>query len=70
MFIHLKDSTINLTQVSALTKGVVTLEDNTYFTMCVYVVGSLQPLVHTYESEQERDETFEEFKEALNAYCR
>ena len=67
MFIHLKDSTIRLESVTAITKGIVTLEDNTYYTMCVYVVGSLQPLVHTYESEQERDETFLEIKELLDA---
>lgn len=68
MFIHLKDSTIKLTEVVAVTKSVVP-ETNftpTYYAMCVYLHGVAQPIVHTYQQEQERDDIFTEFNDALD----
>lgn len=68
MFIHLKDSTIKLIEVVAVTKSVVP-ETNftpTYYAMCVYLKGIAQPIVHTYEHEQERDAIFTEFKDVLD----
>lgn len=68
MYIHLKDSTIKLQKVTALTKGIIPETNYTpvYYTMCVYVEGGAQPIVHTYESEQERDEVFVEFRDMLD----
>lgn len=60
MLIHLKDSTFRLDKVTAITKGVLPETNYTplYYTMCVYVEGSAQPIVHTYETEEERNENY------------
>lgn len=72
MFIHLKDSTIKLTDVVAVTKSVVP-ETNftpTYYAMCVYLKGIAQPIIHTYETEEERNEIFTEFRDTLDESIR
>ena len=38
-----------------------------YYAMCVYVEG-IDPIVHTYETEEERDEVFVDFRDALDEY--
>lgn len=72
MIIHLKDSTIRLNSVVAITKGIVPETNFTpaYYTMCVYLSGVSQPIVHTYEAETERDEIFIEFRDALDETSR
>ena len=70
MFIHTKDSTIKLEKVVALTKGMIPATNFTseYFTVCVYLEKITQPLVHTFETEQDRDELFVEFRNALDVH--
>ena len=69
MYLHLKDSTIKLNKVVAITKNVVPATNFTqqYYAMCVYVEG-IDPIVHTYETEEERDEVFVDFRDALDEY--
>ena len=68
--IHLKDSTIKLDCVAAITKGLVPETNFTpvYYTMVVYLIGCAQPIVHTYESAEERDEIFTEFRDVLDEH--
>lgn len=68
--IHLKDSTIKLSCVAAITKGIVPETNFTpvYYTMVVHLTGCTQPIVHTYESAEERDEVFIEFRDRLDEY--
>ncbi len=69
MYLHLKDSTIKLDEVLAVTKNVIPATNFTpkYFAMCVYVKG-IEPIVHTYEDEEERDDIFAAVRDALDAY--
>ena len=62
-----KDSMIRSNHVIAVTRGIVPATNFTpaYYTVVVYVNGVSQPLVHTFENEQERDEIFVLFKNAL-----
>ena len=68
MYIHLKDSTIKVTEVVAVTKTIIPATNFTpkYFAMCVYVKG-IEPIVHTYETEDERDTIFESVRDILSA---
>lgn len=68
MFIHLKDSSFRISNVAAITKGSIAPTNYTpeYFTMCVYLIGCTQPIVHTYEQETERDEVFNEVRNYLD----
>lgn len=70
--IHLKDSTIKLNCVAAITKGIVPETNFTpvYYTMVVYLTGCAQPIVHTYESAEERDEIFTEFRDTLDEHSK
>lgn len=70
MYLHLKDSTIKLTEVVAVTRSIIPATNFTpkYFAMCVYVKGLSEPIVHTYEDETERDEVFAEVRDSLDAY--
>ena len=72
MFIHLKDSTIKLSKVTAITKGVMPATNftPTYYTMIVCLEDVAQPIVHTYETEEERNEIFTEFRDALDESTR
>lgn len=69
MYLHLKDSTIKLSEIVAVTKNVIPATNFTpqYFAMAVYVKG-LEPIIHTYESEEDRDEIFSEVREALDEF--
>jgi hypothetical protein len=69
MYIHLKDSTIKLSEIVAVTKNVIPATNFTpqYFAMAVYVKG-IEPIIHTYELEKERDEVFAEVRETLDEY--
>lgn len=68
MYIHLKESTIKSSEVLAVTKNIIPATNFTpqYFAMAVYVKGINEPIVHTYEDEEERDEVFAELREALD----
>lgn len=70
MYIHLKDSTIKIDKVVALTKTVLpaTMQTPEYYVLVVYIEGVEQPLVHTYETVEERDEVLAEFREILDEY--
>ena len=69
MYLHLKESTFKLDKIIAVTKTVIpaTVHTPVYYAMVVYLEGVTQPLVHTYEQEQERDEIFDDVRECLNA---
>lgn len=69
MYLHLKESTFNLSKVIAMTKTVIpaTVHTPEYYAMVIYLEGVTQPIVHTYEQEQERDEIFESVRENLDA---
>ena len=68
MYLHLKESTIKLSEVIAITQTVIpaTMHTSEYYAMAVYLKGISQPLVHTYETEEERNEIFEEVRDALD----
>lgn len=67
MYLYLKDSTIKISEIAAVTKVVIPATNFTpkYFAMCVYVKG-FEPIVHSYETEEERDSTFSEVSDILN----
>ena len=56
MYLHLKESTIKLSEIVAVIKTVIPATNFTpkYFAMAVYLKG-IEPIVHTYEDETERD---------------
>ena len=68
MYINLKDSIIKKYSINAVTKTVIPATNFTpkYFAMCVYI-GNVEPIVHTYETEEERDSVFNGVVDALNA---
>lgn len=68
MYIHLKDSTIKVTEVVAVTKTIIPATNFTpkYFAMCVYVKG-IEPIIHTYVTEDERDNIYKSIKDILIA---
>lgn len=70
MYLHLKESTIKLSEVVAITQTVIpaTVHTEAYAAMAVYLKGVTQPLVHTYETEEERNEIFEKFRDALDEF--
>ena len=70
MYLHLKESTIKLSEVIAITKNVIPATNFTpkYYAMCVYLKG-VEPIMHTYETEEERDDVFVAFRDALDE-CR
>lgn len=68
MYLHLKESTFKLNKVVAITKLSLpaTMQTPEYYVVAVYLDGVDQPLIHTYESVEERDEVFSEIREALD----
>lgn len=69
MYLHLKDSTIKLSEIVAVTKSVIPATNFTpqYFVMAVYVKG-IEAIVHTFETEEERDDIFIQVREVLDEY--
>ena len=69
MYLHLKDSTIKLSEIVAVTKSVIPATNFTpqYFVMAVYVKG-IEAIVHTFETAEERDDTFTQVREVLDEY--
>ena len=69
MYIYLKDSTIKLSKITAVAKSIVPETNFTpvFYTMVVYLEDVSQPLVHTYETEEARDEVFNMVNNALDA---
>lgn len=70
MYLHLKDSTIKLSEIVAVTKAMIPATNfmPKYYAMAVYIKGITEPIIHTYEEEAERDEVFSEVKEVLDEY--
>lgn len=70
MFIHLQDATIRVEAVSAIARSIIPATNYTpeYYTIIVYLVGCAQPLLHTYETEEERNSVFEELKGTLDEH--
>ena len=70
MFLHTQDSSIRTEAVIAVTKGVIPATNftPTYFTVCVYLHTVNQPIVHTFETEDERDVMFNAFITSLNEH--
>ena len=70
MYLHLKESTFKLDKVVAITKLTLpaTMQTPEYYVVTVCLEGVEQPLIHTYESLEERDEVFSEIREALDEY--
>ena len=56
MFIVLKDSTIRVSEVVAVTKSTIlaTLNTPEYYAMNIYLKNIPQPIVHIYTDEEER----------------
>ena len=70
MFLNSLDSTIRTEAVTAVTKGVLPATNFTpaYYTVCVYLHSVQQPIVHTFETEEERDALFSDFVDSLNEH--
>lgn len=70
MYLHLRESTFRIDKVVAITKLTLpaTMQTPEYYVVAVYLDGVDQPLIHTYESLEERDEVFSEIREALDEY--
>lgn len=68
MFIYLQDSIINEKEIAAITRSVIPATNFTpvYYTVCIYLKGNSQPIVHTYETEEERNEVFDSFANMTN----
>lgn len=68
MFIDLVDSYVSRESINAVAKSVIPETNFTpvYYTMCIYLLGAAQPLVHTYETEEERDAAYNKVCELLN----
>ena len=68
MFLHLKDSSFRCDKVIAVTSGHIPATESTgeFFTIVVHLDGMVEPLIHTYLSREERDDTFTEIKETLD----
>lgn len=68
MFIYLQDSIINESEIAAITRSAIpaTNFSPVYYTVCVYLKGNSQPIVHTYETEEERNEVFDSFANLTN----
>lgn len=68
MFIDLIDSFVRKDSITAVAKSVIPATNFTpeYFTMCVYLLGAAQPLIHTYETEEERNEAYVALCKATN----
>lgn len=68
MFIDLVDSFVSKDSITAVAKSIIP-ETNftpTYYTMCIYLLGASQPLIHSYESEEDRDAAYTKLCELLN----
>lgn len=67
MFIVLKDSTIRVSEIVAVTKSTIlaTLNTPEYYAMNVYLKNIPQPIVHVYTDEEERQETYTLVLQAL-----
>lgn len=72
MFVYLTDSIIDTSEIAAITKSVIPATNFTpmYYTVCVYLKGNSQPIVHTYETEEERNEVFDSFANLTNENTR
>lgn len=68
MFVYLTDSMIATSEIAAITKSIIPATNFTpvYYTVCVYLKGNSQPIVHTYETEEERNEVFDSFANLTN----
>ena len=68
MFLHSQDSSIKAEAVIAVTKSVIptTAYTPVYHTVCVYLEDLQQPIVHTFETEEERDAMFNAFISSLD----
>ena len=61
MIFDLKDSMFKEECFAAATKSVIPATNFTpaYYTICVYLQSIAQPIVHTYETEEERDRCYD-----------
>lgn len=70
MFIVLKDSTIRVSEIVAVTKSTIlaTLNTPEYYAMNIYLKNIPQPIVHIYTDEEERQETYTLVLQTLQEY--
>ena len=63
MLLRLNDSIVETRAILAVTKGIIpsTLATPQYFTCVVHIANIMQPIVYTFETEEERDEVYEQF---------
>lgn len=68
MFINLIDSNVRIDSIVAVAKSLIPATNFTpeYYTMCIYLQGVSQPLIHSYATETERDDAYNALCEILN----